>query len=451
MSVATEAHLGQERDVGLERWVAWGVSVVFLAANAYYFHRWAFQYSNAGTSPTYANTPFVWQAAKYPLMLGASGVLWVGVLYRRRTGRRESESFPDTTRRWWRIPYVTTARLAPGLAVVAAYSLLVVAVALRNDAGARELLGWWFFVPVVLLVPAVAPTMLSLRIYRTAGLILLGYHVAFLALQLFWYFSDDRLPALAYSGGGLVRFGGGLDDPNGFGLMLVLPILLTLTMWRSFSGWWWAMILLAVSLSSLFLTLSYSAAAGLVVGLLALAPITRRARIMVWVVVGLAATAAILSTSGYIRGVVSDKSRSAWSRFDFGRDSANGAEIIDYFHHLTPIRFLFGTPAEDVATENGYLKLLTFFGAVGLLAVCILIVIAVRRGLETIRLARERGDVVVVRLFEGLTAFIVGWSVASLGVPYFGVFPANMLFWLVAMLCAVGPHLGDRRRPADAR
>ena len=66
--------------------------------------------------------------------------------------------------------------------------------------------------------------------------------------------------------------------------MLVLPILLTFTMWRSFSGWWWAMILLAVSLSSLFLTLSYSAAAGLVVGLLALAPITRRARIMLCVV-----------------------------------------------------------------------------------------------------------------------------------------------------------------------
>ena len=163
MRVTTEPHLDQERDVGLERWVAWGVSVVFLAANAYYFHRWAFQYNSTGTSPTYANTPFVWQAAKYPLMLGASGVLWIGVLYRRRIGRPESESFPDIRRHWWRIPYVSTARLAPGLAVVAAYSLLVVAVALRNDAGVRELLGWWFFVPVVLLVPAVAPTMLSLR------------------------------------------------------------------------------------------------------------------------------------------------------------------------------------------------------------------------------------------------------------------------------------------------
>lgn len=450
MSVTAEPHLDQDRDVGLERWVAWGVSVVFLAANAYYFHRWAFQYNSSGTSPTYADTPFVWQAAKYPLMLGASGVLWAGVLYRWRIGRLESESFPDTRRHWWRIRYASTARLAPGLAVVAAYALLVVAVALRHDSDVRELLVWWFFVPVVVLVPAASPTMLSLRIYRTAGLILLGYHVAFSALQIFWYFSDDRLPALAYSGG-LVRFGGGLDDPNGFGLMLVLPILLTLTMWRSFSHWWWAVTLLAVSLSSLFLTLSYSAAAGLVAGLLALAPIMRRARIVVWVVVGVAATAAILSTSGYIRGVISDKSRSAWSRFDFDSGSANGAGIIDYFDNLTPLRFLFGVPADAVATENGYLKLLTYFGAVGLLAVCILIVIAVRRGLETIRLARERDDVVVVRLFEGMTAFIVGWSVASLGVPYFGVFPANMLFWLVAMLCAVGPHLDDRRRAADAR
>ena len=207
MSVITEPHLDQER--GLERWDAWGVSVVFLAANAYYFHRWAFQYSNAGTSPTYADTPFVWQAAKYPLMLGASGVLWVGVLYRWRIARLESESFPDASRHWWRIPYVSTARLAPGLAAVAAYSLLVVAGCVAERRGRQRAAGLVVLRPVVLLVPAVSPTILSLRIYRTAGLILLGYHVAFLALQLFWYFSDDRLPALAYSGGGLVRFGGG--------------------------------------------------------------------------------------------------------------------------------------------------------------------------------------------------------------------------------------------------
>ncbi len=68
-------------------------------------------------------------------------------------------------------------------------------------------------------------------------------------------------------------------------------------------------------------------------------------------------------------------------------------------------------------------------------------VIAFRGALATARGARESGDPTTARLFEGLAAFIVAFAVASFGIPYFGVFPVNMLFWLVAMVSALGPHL----------
>lgn len=417
----------------MERRVAWFVALTFFVSNLYYFHRWAFRYSSSGTSPTYADTPFTWQVGKYVLLVAAAVAMWAWVVW---NGRAAGP--------WWHVPYRSTGRFAAILAGVTVYAGVVVAVAVRGAPNVRELVSMVFFVPIVLLLPVGSMTSVSFRIYRNVGLALVGYHVVFTAVQVSFYLVADRLPALAYAGG-LVRFGGGLDDPNGFGIMVVLPILLTVTLWADFGRRWWAFGLLAVLLGLLFLPLSFSAIAGCAAGLLALAPITRRPKVLIGVLAAAGATLLLGLTSSYIRGVVEAKSKSAWSRLDFD-GTRRRPGISDFLGDLTVPRFLFGAPRDDVVTEIGYLSLFANFGVVGLVAVIVLMVIAFRRALATARGARESGQLTMARLFEALAAFIVAFGVASFGIPYFGVFPANMLFWLVAMVCALGPHVLDRQR-----
>jgi hypothetical protein len=421
---------------GLERRVAWCIAAVFVASNVYYFHRWVFRFNNAQTSPTYETTPFVWQAGKYVLMAVAALGLWAWLMWQDR-------DHPP----WWRVPYRSTGGLAGTLAWFLAYGGLVVLAAVRGAPNVRDLAAIFFFLPVVLALPAAPLSATSMDVYRRAGLILVGYHAVFTAVQLWFYFVSDRLPALAYAGG-LVRFGGGLDDPNGFGVMVVLPILLTLTMWREFRHPVQPILLLVVLGGMLFLTLSFSAAAALVVGLLALSPITRRPRILVGVLIAVAVAIPLLLSSGYIRDVVQAKSRSAWGRLDFG-GSGSRPGLTDHLSDLTPVRLLFGAPRDNVMTENSYIEAFANLGLIGLVTVVVLVAVAIRRGLHTLRLTRASDQLQATRLYEGLTAYLVAFAVGSLGIPYFSVFPANFLFWLVAMLAALGPHLVGERAEAD--
>lgn len=418
-------------DVMMERRIAWFVALSFAAANVYYFHRWVFRYSNDGTSPTYTNTPFAWQAGKYVLLVVAACVMWSWVTWSARSNRP-----------WWHIPYRSTARFAPILTGLTAYSLVILAQATPGMSSVRELVPMIFFVPIILLLPVAPLTTEGLTVYRNVGVALIGYHVMFTAVQVSYYLVNDRLPALAYSGS-LVRFGGGLDDPNGFGVMVVLPILLTVTMWRDFRRKWLASGFLSVLLVLLFLALSFSAVAGCLAGLLALAPITRRPRLLVGVLITAGVTTMLALSSSYMRGVIRDKSKSARSRFDFGGGSRAG--LTDFLGDLTVPRLLFGAPRDNVTSENSYVKVLANFGIIGLAALVILVVIAFRRSLAAAREARGRDQLTTSRLFEALAAYIVAFSVAGLGVPYFLVFPANMLFWLVAMLAALGQQIFARQ------
>jgi O-antigen ligase len=258
-------------------------------------------------------------------------------------------------------------------------------------------------------------------------------------VQVLWYFVWDRLPALAYAGG-LVRFGGGLDDPNGFGVMTVLPILLVITMWREFRRWQHAAGLLAALAVMAFLTLSFSTAAALMAGLLALAPIMRRPRILLGVLGGVLLAAALALTSGYVRGVIDAKSRSAWGRLDLhGKNGRPG--LADHLGDLDVVSLLFGAPRTRVVTEIGYVEVFANFGLIGLALLTAALVVALRRGVFTAQAARATGDLRIARLYEGLSAYLVAFSVGSLGIPYFGVMPVNLVFWVVAVLAALGPHL----------
>lgn len=417
----------------IERRVALWVATVFVVANVYYFHRYAFRYNSDETSPTYVDTPFVWQAAKYVLLFAAAAVAWMSVWWAVRTpGRRSLAVWRDFELR-------PTGGFAPLTAALVVYAALVTVTVSRSNDNFGDLVGVWFFLPVVLLVVVAPLGRPSFVMYGWAGVGLIGYHVAFSAFQLLLFVFFDRLPALAYRNS-LTRFGGGLDDPNGFGVMVVLPLLLGAAMWSSFPKRWPVAIALSVLAGLLFLTLSFSAAIGCIAGFVALAAVTRHGKLLGGIAVTLVVFVAIGWVWSYTRSVIEDKMDSALTRFDFG-GSGSQAGISDFFTDIDIAHFVFGDPGTSYRSENSYLLLLTNFGLIGLGLVVASAIVAFRRGFIAARQARAVESVELARLYEGLLAFMVAFAVASLGVPYFEVFPVNMLFWIVAVLAAMGPNV----------
>lgn len=410
----------------MERRIAWFVALVFAASNLYYFHRWVFRFSNDDTSPTYTDTPFSWQFGKYVLVALAAAGMWVWVWAAvRETGR------------WCRLTYRPTAGFAPTLALLSLYTAIVVAIH-AGAAHVRELASMIFFVPVVLLLPLCTLSAVSIKIYRNVGLVLIGYHAMFTAVQVIAYVSLDRTPALGYRGG-LVRFGGGLDDPNGLGIMIVLPILVTIAMWGEFRRRWRAVALAATLVVLLCLPLSFSTFAGCAAGVITLAVITRRLRFLGITAIAAGVVLVLILFSEYVRDIIDEKSTSALGRFNFG-SVGNRPGLTDFLSDLTVGRLLFGAPLDDVQSEIAYVRALANLGAIGLAGIVALVVIAWTRAMAAAHSAHEAGDAATGRLFQALAAYVVAFAVGSLGIPYFEVFPANMLFWLVAMLSSMGPH-----------
>ncbi|MBV1893509.1 MAG: hypothetical protein KUG57_05630 [Ilumatobacteraceae bacterium] len=420
-----------------ERQMALGMSLVFVGLNVYYFHRWAFKFNSTGTSPTYANTPYAWQSAKYVAVFVVAVTAWGAVFWLARS--RGSIA-------WLR--YQATGGFAPILAVLFFYFVAITAIwSSPSSSQFGSLVVGFFFIPIVLLMPTAPVGEAAWSIYAKAGTWLVAYHVAFSLIQIVFYFGADRLPALAYDNGALVRFGAGLDDPNGFGVMAVLPILIIVSMWPTLDRKGPAAVMLVLLAGLLFLTLSFSAAVGFGVGLLALAAITKQLKVL-GVVFGVMLLGVVaVASSSYLQDVIARKKDSAVSRFDFGARRPGQLGFTDFLDTLTIWRFLFGAPHEAVGSEYAYIVIFTNFGMVGLVAVLALVVIAVGRSVSTARLARDAGQLKVARIYQALGAYVVAFSVAGLGVPYFNVFPVNMLFWLVAMLAVIRPRLGASDEP----
>ncbi len=415
--------------------VSWFAMGVFAAANVYYFHRWFFRYSSSSTSPTYEDTPVSWKVGKYVLMALAVTIA-ATVAWRRSAIDRSSLRLLSDGPWRWMVAFVV---------YVGALSLVGVAI----DDDAAGLVSWYFFVPAVLLWALSQPGRGSLVVIARVGVGLIVYHACFVVMQIVAYVAFDRVPALSYRNG-LLRFGGGLDDPNGFGVLAVLPLLLVIATLRSFQRRWLAGVLVAVTAAMVAVPASFTALVAAVVGLAALAPIRRQCRILVAVAAGASAIGALLMAIPYIRTTVERKSQSARRRFDLDGSSIDNG-IGEYVSDASWFEFIVGSPGSDVSTENSYVAAFTEFGLIGVIIVVGAVVVSVRGGAASAHAARNAGDVHLARVLEGTTAFLVAFAVAALGVPFFEVFPTNMAFWGAAAVCFVAPSWIRQRADGEDR
>lgn len=162
----------------------------------YQSYRYPLQINTVGFSPTYSETPLIWQAGKYVFalpLIAMSIIRWLG------------NSAPLT--RW---------PIALGTVYLSSYSLMKILGG--HDSQYVDVFFWMLFALVLVL----AVDTISIAAIDKYLWLLLVYAFASTAIEVFLFLAFDRLPAMALPGTFFVRFGGFLDDPNGFAAILFL-------------------------------------------------------------------------------------------------------------------------------------------------------------------------------------------------------------------------------------
>jgi hypothetical protein len=165
----------------------------------YNFHRYIFKYNFEGTSPTYTNTPFIWKTLKYLIIAVLLIIFYLCSNYQKKVSK------------WFIVVYslITIVLLVNVTNFViyhefdmeeVEYSFLFLLLGL-----------YWFSTSSVNTV-----SINFNRLLTIAAIVLFTSN----AIAIGNYYLFGRLPALGYEGG-LVRFGGFWDDPNGFGIVCV--------------------------------------------------------------------------------------------------------------------------------------------------------------------------------------------------------------------------------------
>jgi hypothetical protein len=216
----------KELQKGKENYVFW---LGLILCTVYLSYRYPLQINSSGTSPTYSDTPVMLQMGKFVLALPLFAIAAVRGLGKTLTPRQ------------WLVTL--------GILFLSGYSLLKVFG--DNDVKYLELSFWMLF-PLALVLGADAIRISSIDRYLR---FLLIYALVSTAIQVALFIAFGRLPALAYEGTILIRFGGFLDDPNGFGAILFL--LLGWSYGR-FKGWT-RFFILGSLVVSLLLTQSWTA------------------------------------------------------------------------------------------------------------------------------------------------------------------------------------------------
>ncbi|MHB1022598.1 MAG: hypothetical protein ACYC46_08230 [Acidobacteriaceae bacterium] len=167
-----------------------------LFATLYLSYRYPFQINSAGTSPTYSDTPASLQVVKFLFILAMSAISCIFLIRKRFS--------------WTQI---VVCILAFFLAVFSALKALGTFDPIYFD------IAFWPS-SAFILVAAIKPV--SFRQLDKYFLFVFACAVISTFVQFYLFIAYGRLPALAYSNSLSVRFGGFLDDPNGFAAILFL-------------------------------------------------------------------------------------------------------------------------------------------------------------------------------------------------------------------------------------
>ena len=374
----------------------------------YYIYRYVLQYNSDDTSPTYSNTPVLFQLAKYLILILLLAAFFVFVLLHFRKDARSGALF-----------------MAAGLLIIQNVYIFFVS----GDSDAVTMCCCLFLALLIGLSSEETELGAIDRIFS----FFLHFSILYECVQIALYFLVGRLPALGYDTGVLtdVRFGGPWDAPNEFALLLafLLPYAAL-----KYKGWRRA---LYVAVLSIMLILSWSltgiATILLIVVVVGLKELFLRSKnalhTLTACVAGLCALGAFglvfYFNSSAIHDFVASKMGSIQGHLD-GWD-LSGLSVWNLLGLYPDMEFS-EVGLIVLLRRGGVLQVLLFYG--------LGIYCAARAG----RLAKlHRGDAVRRRLYISMLWYLAAFLIASFNLPMMVSFPNLGLFCIFAAIVSRDP------------
>jgi len=367
----------------------------------YQSYRYPLQISNAGTSHTYSDTPPILQAGKFALafpLIAISAVRWLS------NSARASR---------WLIIF--------GTVFLSSFSLLKI---LSGHDSQYIDVSFWILFSLIL---ALSVDTISVSAVDKYFCIVLAYAFASTLVQIFLFMVFGRLPALASEGTYLVRFGGFLDDPNGFAAI-----------WFLLMGWSYKrfqgrtrFLILAGIVVSLLLTQSWTAIGFFLVILFVYAVIGAFKRPLS----ALLAIGALPLFAIFLVRLISILQQGFLLEILEAKQASIGEHVFPWtFWAAKWTDWVLLGSWEYNAYESWWGAALVNFGVLwfaGYLVLVVALLMYLRRA--SAKAARESKPV-----YAGLLLFGYYFAFGSLNLPLPIIFPINVLFFLFFFLVAFG-------------
>jgi hypothetical protein len=395
------------------------VAALLVLAFYYLSYRYPFKYSDAGTSPTYADTPPALQTIKYVLLIFVVAVIALATI------NNQQENVNNVSHFLTSVSFLVMAILALGKgAVTGTNSLAAIGVILLAGLALTTLTRRWqidsarlFRYVSVYAVICVLVEILQVALFRFAG----------------------RLPALAYENSASVRFGSILDDPNGYAVIIAL---LLPAVWLGWERRPWRFAISIALVASLVLTQSFTGISAVVIAIIVGTFMQRwrnsiRALALIWVVLIIGAFVWLFATnSSLILSVWATKSGSV----------ATHTSAFGYLANI-PVSDLLGFGDTTTHLESSYVSLLA---NLGILFTALWIGVGIATVWRLHRLVNSTVHRQARAFYSGLFYFVIAFLIASLNLQLDTVFPINLLY-VVAVAIAIFVPVPQQFQPATTK
>lgn len=374
----------------------WGA---LLFCTVYQSYRYPLQLNFSGTSPTYSDTPAAFQLMKF------IGILFFCAIAIRYIPRRVLPF------KGWVFTTLTVC--------MCAYPAYKAIISFGSDASLYLVAAFW---PLAALILVLATTPITTTALDRYFRFVFFYAIVSNAIEIFLFLTIGRLPALAYENSFSVRFGGFLDDPNGFAALLYM---LMGWAYHHFSGRKRFLAEFALVLCVL-LTQSLTAIAFLAlltIWFLAMHFIRRPRPLLVFslTVVFIAALISIWTPLSAMLSVIGEeKSGSVNDHISQVATTRTGASI----------DWILGSPVY-AQYESWWTSAMVNYGVpwgllcLGLVATLIFVVY---------RTLRKAHGVSQKAVLSGMMMLACYFFVANINLPFYMIFPVNFLFFTLLLL-----------------